>query len=159
MSRVCFTAMMMIATLAVSVKAQEPAKPAVQEFPQRANMMAEVLKQFDKDGDGKLNDQEREAMMTARKAMGEKMRLAREKEFDKDGDGKLSEQERAAMMAAMQQRHPQMKEMIKRFDKDGDGKLNAEEKKAMMDERARRMRKDGPKALQGAASTNAVPKP
>ena len=56
----------------------------------------ELLKKFDKDGDGKLNDAERAEL---RKAMD-----ARRKEFmakfDKDGDGKLNEEERKAAMAA-----------------------------------------------------------
>ena len=56
----------------------------------------EVMKKFDKDGDGKLSEGERAEM---RKAME-----ARRKEFmakfDKDGDGKLNEEERKAAMAA-----------------------------------------------------------
>ena len=56
----------------------------------------EIIKKFDKDGDGKLSDEEK---AEARKAME-----ARRKEmigkFDKDGDGKLNEEERKAAMAA-----------------------------------------------------------
>ena len=56
----------------------------------------EVMKKFDKDGDGKLSEGERAEL---RKAME-----ARRKEFmakfDKDGDGKLNEEERKAAMAA-----------------------------------------------------------
>jgi hypothetical protein len=37
-------------------------------FPPRENMRATALKQFDKDGDGKLNDEERKAAMEARAA-------------------------------------------------------------------------------------------
>ena len=55
-----------------------------------------LMKKFDKDGDGKLSDEEK---AEARKAME-----ARRKEmigkFDKDGDGKLNEEERKAAMAA-----------------------------------------------------------
>ena len=54
------------------------------------------MKKFDKDGDGKLSEDERAEL---RKAMD-----ARRKEFmakfDKDGDGKLNEEERKAAMAA-----------------------------------------------------------
>ena len=50
----------------------------------------EMLKKFDKDGDGKLNEDERKAAGQARKA--EML-----KRFDKDGDGKLSEEEREAL--------------------------------------------------------------
>ena len=56
----------------------------------------EMIKKFDKDGDGKLSEDERAEL---RKAME-----ARRKEFmakfDKDGDGKLNEEERKAAMAA-----------------------------------------------------------
>ncbi|MFT4176852.1 MAG: EF-hand domain-containing protein [Luteolibacter sp.] len=53
---------------------------------------AEVLEKFDKDGDGKLSEEEKAAMKEARKKeMLEK--------YDKDGDGKLSDEEKAAMKA------------------------------------------------------------
>ena len=78
---------------------------------------AEVIKEFDKDGDGKLNEDER----AAAKAAHEKKMLEK---FDTDKDGKLSDDEKAAARAAHE------KEVIAKFDKDGDGKLNEEEKKA-----------------------------
>lgn len=72
---------------------------------------AEVLKRFDKDGDGKLNETERAA---AKKAMGE--RGGRPGQFGGDGktggDGKMKD------------------EILKRFDKDSDGKLNEAEREA-----------------------------
>ena len=84
----------------------------------------EVIKEFDKDGDGKLSEEERKAM---RGAM-EQRNKEKFKEFDKDGDGKLSEEERKAM-------GPMNKEKFKEFDKDGDGKLSEEEQKAMREAR------------------------
>ena len=68
---------------------------------QMAKRREEMTKKFDKDGDGKLNDEEREA---ARKEFGGRGRGpggagGREefmKKFDKDGDGKLSDEEREA---------------------------------------------------------------
>jgi Ca2+-binding EF-hand superfamily protein len=45
-----------------------------------------LMKKYDKDGDGKLNKEERNALMNGRKKALEK--------FDGDGDGKLSEDER-----------------------------------------------------------------
>ena len=59
-----------------------------------AEKKAELLKKFDKDGDGKLSEEEREAAKAARKAM------ILEK-FDKDGDGELNEEERKAARAEM----------------------------------------------------------
>ena len=61
---------------------------------------ADAIKEFDKDGDGKLNEEERKAMMEANRARMEEFRKAREKEFDKDGDGKLNDEERKAMREA-----------------------------------------------------------
>jgi HlyD family secretion protein len=70
----------------------------------------ELIKQYDKDGDGKLDDTEREAM---RAAMRERFggqggqggpRMSREemmKQYDKNGDGELDETEREAMISAM----------------------------------------------------------
>lgn len=89
----------------------------------------DMLKKFDKDGDGKLNDAEKAEM----KAAWEARRAEREKEmlaqFDTDKDGKLSDEEKAAMKAAMKAKFE--KKMLAKFDKDGDGKLNDEEKAAM----------------------------
>ena len=51
---------------------------------------------IDKDGDGKLNEEER---ADARKAMEARRKEVMEK-FDKDGDGKLNPEERRAAMAS-----------------------------------------------------------
>ena len=84
-----------------------------------------ILDKFDKDGDGKLDDDEQAAM---HKAVAERRRQEMLKKYDKDGDGKLSKEERAAMPKP-QPRQPSQ-EMLKKFDKDGDGKLNDEERAA-----------------------------
>lgn len=87
----------------------------------------EILEKFDKDGDGKLNDEEAAA---ARAAMQAK-RAEMEAKYDKDGDGKLNEEERKALMEDNKGKfEDHRQEIIKRFDKDGDGKLNEEERKA-----------------------------
>jgi hypothetical protein len=99
----------------------------------------EILEKFDKDGDGKLNEEEREAMHKAMKARHEEEMLKR---FDKDGDGKLSEEERKAMEEERKKRMGEReKELLKRFDKNGDGILDEEEKKAAREAR----REHGPK--------------
>ena len=58
---------------------------------------------FDKDGDGKLSDEERKAMMEEmqkrRPNVGPQFQEMMKK-FDKDGDGKLSDEERKAMREA-----------------------------------------------------------
>ena len=82
----------------------------------------EVIAKFDKDGDGKLNDDEK---AEAKAALGER-EAARKKEmlekFDADKDGKLNDDEKAAM------REEVKKKILEKFDKDGDGKLNEEER-------------------------------
>lgn len=85
----------------------------------------EMMKKFDKDGDGKLSDEEKAEI---RKAMANRTPPAHILEkFDKDGDGKLSDEEKAGMR----------KEMMAKFDKDGDGKLSPEERKAAMEARSK----------------------
>ena len=85
----------------------------------------EMVKEFDKDGDGKLSDDERTAMRESMKAkMAERQKEMLEK-YDADKDGKLSKEEREK---AMEERKA---EMLKKFDKDGDGKLSDEERAAM----------------------------
>ena len=91
---------------------------------------AELLKRFDKNGDGKLDDTEKAAAKAEMQKHGSerkgKMRERALELYDKNGDGKLDETERAAAMADIKSRP----RVIKRFDKDGDGKLNAEEEAA-----------------------------
>ena len=92
----------------------------------------EIIKKFDKDGDGKLNDEEKAELrkkMAERSGGGRKLPPFLMKKFDKDGNGELSDEEKAEARKAMEARR---KEVIGKFDKDGDGKLNEEERKAAM---------------------------
>lgn len=82
----------------------------------------EMIKKFDKDGDGKLSEEEKAEI---RKRIPQML----VKKFDKDEDGKLNDEERAEARKAMEARK---KEVLAKFDKDGDGKLNPEERKAAM---------------------------
>jgi Ca2+-binding EF-hand superfamily protein len=91
-------------------------------------MSPELLKEFDKDGDGKIGEDERPAMHEAMKARGEARML---KEFDKDGDGKLSDTEREAAKARGEEMR---KKMLDRFDADKDGQLSDDERAAMRKE-------------------------
>jgi len=104
-----------------------------------------MWKQFDKDGDGTLSDQEKADM----KAEWQTRREARRKEmlakFDKDGDGALSDQEKAEARTA---RAAEMrKKIFAELDKDADGKVSAAEVVARLEEM--RARWDGAKALEG----------
>ena len=61
-------------------------------------VLAEILKIFDSDGDGKLSMAERFAMR--KKMQGRKKELIQK--FDKDGDGKLNDEERATVRKAFE---------------------------------------------------------
>ena len=64
---------------------QRPSRGGARQIPK------EILEKFDKNGDGKLDEDERKAAMAARKAEFIK-------KYDKDGDGELSEEERKEAM-------------------------------------------------------------
>jgi Ca2+-binding EF-hand superfamily protein len=95
---------------------------------------ADILKRFDKNGDGKLDEDEKAAAKEHnREETNGRQAKAREKlgkkvmeKFDKNGDGKLDEAERAEAAKAIET-DPRL---VKHFDKDGDGKLNDAEKAA-----------------------------
>lgn len=127
-----------------------------QGFPSRE----EMLKRFDKNGDGQLDDNEKNAARAEFAARGGKpgegggMSPERKaelmKRFDKNNDGKLDDAERAAARAEFEKMRgakggdgkpgagkpgegrglPSREEMLKRFDKNGDGQLDDAEKAA-----------------------------
>lgn len=65
-----------------------------------------VLKKYDKDGDGKLNDEEKAAWKADREA---KHKADLEK-YDTNKDGKLSPEEKAAMKADIEKQKEKKKE-------------------------------------------------
>ena len=89
-----------------------------------------MLKRFDKNGDGKLDEAERaeakEKMRAENSARRGRMRDRLVKRFDKDHDGKLTGTEVDAAITDLEKRP----RVIERFDRDGDGKLSPEEKAA-----------------------------
>lgn len=114
------------------------------EFQSPEDMRAQMLARFDKDGDGELNEEERQAAREAfradREARRQQFLLDR---YDADGDGVLSEaetqkmeedrermeQEREAREAEMRQRS------LAAYDTDGDGQLSEEERRAANQQR------------------------
>ncbi len=108
----------------------------------------ELLKKFDKDGDGKLSEEERKAMREAHQASMEERRKEMLEKYDKDGDGQLSEEERKTMREARQaEMEKRRKELLEKYDKDGDGKLSPEERAAIPPEERPRLR--GPRGPGG----------
>ncbi len=111
----------MIGTCLIASAQDGPKRPPRHQGPPPP----EILEKFDKDGDGKLSPEERQAAREAHKAMAEERRKEMLEKFDADKDGKLSPEERTKMQ------EERKAEMLKKFDKDGDGKLSPEERKAM----------------------------
>ena len=122
-------------------------------------MRIQLLKQFDKDGDGRLSPEERAAAMEAIKNKAEDLKSLRMKhaeniikKFDKDGDGKLNTEELSEFLEEQRKMFDREREkmgrrrgkfkppadVLKEFDKDGDGELNDEERKAMFEEGRKR---------------------
>jgi len=112
----------------------------------------EMLKNFDKDGDGKLNDEEKAAAKAAWEAKRAEEHKAMLAKFDKDGDGKLNDEEMKAMHEARKA------EMEKKFDTDGDGKLSDVEKAAMDKAMSEHKGKGGHRGAKGAAGKPACEK-
>lgn len=95
------------------------------DFPSRE----EIIKKFDKDGDGKLRDAEGEKIRKKLPEKGRKLPPQILAKFDKDGDGELNDEEREAAKKAWEARK---EEALEKFDADGDGKLNPEERQTAM---------------------------
>lgn len=85
----------------------------------------ELMKEFDKDGNGELSQEERTAMQAKMREQAEARRKADLEKYDANKDGKLDEAETKTMREARQ------KEMLEKYDTDKDGKLSDEERKAM----------------------------
>lgn len=98
--------------------AQESAEQGDSQGEDSARMAhrARLVKRFDKDGDGKLNDEEKAAM----------------DRFIEERRNNNSSRERRG------NHHGRREEMLKKYDKDEDGKLSDEERKAMLEDRAKR---------------------
>lgn len=108
----------------------------------------QVIARFDRNGDGELNEQEREAARRAVAQFQGSERGAMMSRFDEDGDGELSDSERQQMRASMMERGQEIvlenaatgqagtseildkSQLLERFDADGDGKLNSTERAA-----------------------------
>ena len=78
----------------------EPEKKGKKGGPDGRPSREEVLKKFDKDGDGKLSEEEKGELRKAMASRGRKLPPHLMEKFDKDGDGKLNPEERRAAMAS-----------------------------------------------------------
>ena len=113
--------LLVLACMCVAVVAEANCGKCEKKGEAHGDHRLEALKAHDKDGDGKLSEDERAAAREAWQL----------KRYDKDGDGKLSEEEKAAAEEAK-------KKFTAKFDKDGDGKLSEDERKAMRESHRKR---------------------
>lgn len=90
----------------------------------RFGRMEERLMEFDADGDGILDELERDAMAAS-------MRQRMIDRFDADGDGMVSIEEQFAARRDFMLNSPRGQRMRDDFDADGDGELNEQELAAM----------------------------
>jgi Ca2+-binding EF-hand superfamily protein len=146
------------ATLFLFVGTRGPAQETMNATPaaKAAQRSQDLLKRYDKNGDGKLDDDERadakEEMMkeqidkqmvrTAAAAEGTEAFRARVLEFfDLNRDGRLDEEERAAAQKFAEDRAagPEAartairEELMKRFDKNANGRIDPEEREGLQD--------------------------
>jgi len=119
---------------AAMAKWDEDAKKRREEWARTAakwrQLYQELLKKHDKNGDGRINEDERKPYYEEYRQRSRIMR------WDKDGDGQLSDPERAEMEqkeAEWKKRSEESRRkwMLQRWDKDKDGQLGDEEKAAM----------------------------
>jgi Ca2+-binding EF-hand superfamily protein len=106
----------------------------------RRSLRAELLKQHDADGDGRLAGDERDSALRALRTPGAETAKPRTSgdqavdlsEFDTDGDGELSAAERQAAFDKIRQER--RLRQLAQYDTDGDGKLSDEERAVMRKE-------------------------
>ena len=122
-----------------------------------------LLERYDTDGDGKLSDEERQAMRDQWGKRMEEWRQGRElRRYDKNKDGKLDEDELAEQEKGQAEREKRAaewraraeerrKEWTAEWDADGDGELSEEERQAMRDSMGKRIEEIGGDVMDIAA--------
>jgi len=101
---------------------------------------AELLRRFDTNHDGKLDEQElavaHKTMLQEQMATGgmpaQRLYARLLQGFDKNGDGKLEADEQAAALKYLSAHNPMIfQRLLQRFDKNGDGKLDSAESETL----------------------------
>jgi Ca2+-binding EF-hand superfamily protein len=147
MSRFGLSPRFLSATLfiAIGLRAQDAAKPATGMMGKAGNRAQETMKRYDKNGDGRIDDDERadaqEVMLKerldrqAQLGVGapEALRARLLEVFDKNRDGRLDEEERTAVAEYSPGVNPALRgEIMQRFDRNRDGKIDDAERSVMM---------------------------
>lgn len=124
---------------------------------------AASLNDWDANGDGKMDDAEREAYVKTQQERQAKWMADYVKKWDEDGDGKVGPEESAKAQKAQwdewKQKYPEQaaqweaqqvewkakqEEHVRKWDADGDGKLSATEHKAASDASIKEWREKNP---------------
>ena len=139
------------ALLTVPALAQDEMKPAMAPQGSLKQNYKEYIKKWDKNGDGRLDEDEKAAAHAEMRKEGPagegELRKRVIKRFDKDGDGRLNDAERAEAEKAreMLERNGGVdrfrERVLKRFDHDGDGHLNETEQAEADKFRAEQLKK------------------
>ena len=88
-----------------------------------------LLDKFDKDGDGTLNESERDALRQTMSQHREANRAKMLQRFDSDKNGQLSpEEKKAAMPIIIEERKKIKAAVLQQFDQNDDGKLSDSER-------------------------------
>ena len=138
MKKTVLSATLCSATLFLAVARADEPKTAPSAAPAPAPVMdaasADLLKRYDTNHDGKLDENElavaHEGMLkqnftgNAGGERGKKFRAAMLQRFDRNGDGRLDDEEKAAMK----------KYFLDRFDTNHDGRLDDDERAAMREQ-------------------------
>lgn len=125
---------------------------------------SQLLEKFDADKDGKLSDEEREAMKAERQKASEAQGKAMLDKLDTDKDGKISAEEREAFKTERQKEMEQRrKEDFDKFDADKDGKLSYDEFVKLGEyhraEMMKRIKQGGPRPPGGPEGGDGPPPP
>lgn len=118
----------LVTLTAGSTAIAEDAKPnnERQQRPERPIQKA-LLKEFDKDGDGKISPAERSKM---RRFLRERRKIHRDAmlaRFDADGDGVINAEERKFGHDTI------LREMLVKYDENGNGELDRDERRTMVE--------------------------
>lgn len=112
---------------AITTYAENDCKKHKQHFPTKR-----ILKKFDKDGDGKLNAEEKAAFKEERKKRKAKVKAKITQRFDTDGDGELNQEEQKNAHETMKKERKEIRAAVfKQFDTNGNGQIDKEERKGI----------------------------
>ncbi len=100
---------------------REERRAAMRERFENSDRGQQLIREFDSNGDGVLDEYEQAAMDEYVEMERAERRAEMIEQYDLDGDGELSREERTI------QRETMMAEVTNEFDEDGDGELNSEE--------------------------------